>query len=185
MSKYEINHPRYRGQHGATPLQYLLFAVLALGGIALGFQLYNQGSASSKAMTIVQNNASLRAAVTAWSGNRPVFTGVSASQVVKTKKLPSNLIDAAGTGIQTDYGPVTIAAASVNGGTDNAYTMTYAAIPTSICDSLVKTAAEDAAAIVVGTSTVKDATTTFDTATATNACNAATQQNVALTYTGS
>lgn len=169
-------------QMGATPLQFALFGILALGLFYTIFTTFNQGSGFGKSLTIVQTNSGVVTGVKAIVGPRPIYTGLTTQVGAESGKLPTSVIDAAGTGLQTDYGTITLAPTSLNGGTDNGFSVTYTQLPNDVCLTLANSASEEAHTIVRGATTLKDNSTTFSATTASAACN--TVADMTISYIG-
>src|SRR5690606_23605866 len=87
------------------------------------------------------------------------YTGLTSAVLIQTRNAPTDMINGSGataTLVNAFGGTVTLAAANYNGGTDNAFEVTFSDVPTSVCNSLVSQAQSSFPLIEVDSTTVKD-----------------------------
>lgn len=156
--------------------------ILALIGLALGLAPLVRGDQKT---TEVQQQVGQIASQTQALG-RGKYTGITEATLVNAGKVPAGWVNAAGTGINhADGGAVTIAAANVNGGTDNGAALTFTDVSKSSCVSVLTNSQENFAEI--GTNIVP-AAKAFGAAPMTaaqivTACTPASGDKVTMTLT--
>ena len=157
-----------RNQRGATTLELLFWsigAIAIIGLAAIAFITYqgNQRVATTQAQ-IMELSGAIKGLYP-----DPNYNGVTPKQIVDAKKAPAGM--ASGTTLVSRFGSiVAIAPAAYNGGTDNAFQITYPGVPTSECNSLIGGLGQNFVELRVGTTVVKDATTPINSAAVTTAC---------------
>ena len=148
--------------------------VLAVIGTILGVAIGSFGTASSgtRSYSAAQNLTNLQAGIRKLYP-APNFTGLNAATIVQAGKAPDSMVGAGNTLVGQWGGTVTLAPADYNGGTSNAFTVTYPGIPQEECNDLIATVAPNFVTVVIGTSTVKDdaAGTALTTGSVVTACN--------------
>lgn len=173
----------FKQQRGLTLIELTLGIAIVLVVITIGILVYNGLQQSSRSYSGESGLLALVAGVKQVNPN-PSYTGLSATVIINAKKAPSNMVN--GTALVNPWGgAVTLAPANYNGGTANAFAVTYNSIPASECNTIVNAVAPNFQVITVGTTTVKDeaAGTNPTAATVSTACNNGTN-NVVFTAAG-
>lgn len=177
--------PRYKakGRQSGYGLIELMLSVLVIaiviGGVVATYFLVNSGASATRHQ---QQLLSLVGGVKDIY-RTPTYAGVSAAQLIQTKKAPPNMVSGTGgsaTLTNPWSGTITIAATNVGAGTDNGFIITTPQIPTSECNSIVSALETNFTEIAVNGTTVKDQATPLNTQTLTTAC-AANVNVIALT----
>ncbi len=160
----------------------MVVIVILLGGV---FMLFNGGLAGSKGIV---HNQQLTGLVAGVKGiyTSPAYTGISANQIITAGKAPSNMIVGAGAAATLSNpwgGGVTLASANYGAGTNNAFAITDAQVPTAECNTVVNGVGPSFQVIKVGSTTVKDdsAGTVLTPASVVTACAAAGSNTVVFT----
>lgn len=152
-----------RNQQGLTLIELLLVLVVVLAIAVVGFVTFGQTSANQRAQAGQQALLSVSSGVRALS-NGPNYTGITEAVLVTAGKAPSNLVNAAGTGINNPWGgAITVLAKNVNGGSSNGFMVCMTAVPRDECNSVIASTASGYPMISAGT-TACPATTTLPTA---------------------
>lgn len=176
-----------KGQAGLSLIELLFSIAIVAVVLTVAVVAYNNVTGKNNALTEGRNIITLQGNVKTMVPN-PNYTGITEALVVQAGNVPSNMINAAGTGISNAWGgAVTIASADVNGGTANGFTITYPSVPRQECNNIVTSVGDAFQVISVGGTAVKDdfaatpvALTTA--ATVTNCDN--TSNTVVLTTAG-
>lgn len=156
-------------QRGATILELALWSAGALVVIALAAYGYLKFSENNRTAATQQQLLDLQSGIRQLYVD-PNFNGLTPAQIINSGKSPSGM--ASGTNLVNKWGGiVTLAAASLNGGTDNAFAIGFPQVPRAECNSLISGLAQNFSVITVGSTTVKDASTPVNPATVTTACN--------------
>jgi len=159
-------------------LSVLVIAII-IGGVIGIYYLVNSGANATRHQ---QQLLSLVGAVKDIY-RTPTYAGVSATQVIQTKKAPPNMVSGTGSGATLTNpwsGTITIASTNVGAGTDNGFVITTPQIPTSECNSIVAALETNFVEVDVNGTTVKDQATPLDPAALTTAC-ASNVNTIALT----
>jgi len=140
-----------RRQQGLTLIELLLVLVVVLAIAVVGFVTFGQTSASQRAQAGQQALLSVSSGVKALS-NGPNYTGITEATLVTAGKAPSNLVNAAGTGINNPWGgTVTVLAKTVNGGSaGNAYMVCMNQVPRDECNTIVASSHSSFAMVSAG-----------------------------------
>lgn len=157
-------------QSGLTLIELTLGIALVLVVIGIGILVYNGRQQSSHSYSGESGLLALVAGVKQINPN-PSYTGLTTGVIISAKAAPSNMVN--GTELVNDWGgAVTVAATNYNGGTGNAFAVTYESVPSSECNTLVNAVAPNFQVIIVGKTTVKnEAAGTYPTAaTVATAC---------------
>jgi prepilin-type N-terminal cleavage/methylation domain-containing protein len=154
-----------------------LLVALAIIGVLLFFVLRNKDSATNTGLSnaqVTQTSAIVNALVKKVVTNGD-FTGLTTQKAIDSQQLPSDAIKN-GAIVNAFNGAITVAAANWGTGTNNAVAVTFTGIPGSACKPLVTALSGDnsVVGITVGTTVLKNATTTFSESAAITPCNNAT-----------
>lgn len=121
---------------GFTLVEILLVVgFIALASIGI-YAVYSKVQTSSKANEEGKNLETMRAGIKNLYGGQTNYTGLSATVVAQAKVAPLSMINVGNTLRNSFGGAVTITPVSVNGGTNNAFSITYANIPADVCVKL-------------------------------------------------
>lgn len=121
-------------QKGWTLAEFGLVTVLMIVGVAAVFGAYAATSSSAKERDAFVELGMLQNGVHSIYAGQGSYTGVAVSDLIAGKIVNGKYLDSAGTGIIHPFnGDVTIAVASVNGGTDNGFTIAFADLPAEAC----------------------------------------------------
>lgn len=162
----------------------MVIIVLLLAGV---FALFNGGLAGGKSIVHNQQLTGLIAGVKGIYTS-PAYTGISANQIITAGKAPTNMVVGAGAAATLNNpwgGGVTIASGNFGAGTNNAFVISDAQVPTAECNTVVSGVGPSFVKIAVGATVVKDdsAGTTLTTANVVTACAAAGSNTVVFTAT--
>lgn len=174
---------------GFTLIEVLLVVgFIALAGIGV-YVVYNKVQTGNAANTEARNIDTLRAGVKNIYGGQVNYNGLTETVLLNARVVPDNMRDGStGTSIFNTFGGlVTIAPVAFNGGTNNAFSITYAKVPADVCAKLVTTGGNGFNRVVVGTTTVKDTSAstgnTLNVAGTATACAADTGAGLTLVFT--
>jgi type II secretory pathway pseudopilin PulG len=132
---------RKAAQGGFTLVEFIIVVALIIGGSILVFNY----SASAKVSAHVQaesgNIGAINGRIKNMFVSRPNYATLDNTLLIAAKAFPSNMVNdpsTPATGVNNVWGgTVTVAPASVNAGTNNGYTFTYAKVPQAECVDLV------------------------------------------------
>jgi hypothetical protein len=116
----------------------LALAVLAIGLIA-AFETFGTASSGASSQAVQQNIQAVFSAVSTDFASSPNnFTGFNTTDAIQTGIVPSGWVPTGqATAVQDPWGgAVTFGVASINGGTNNGWTMTLANVPEVSCSSI-------------------------------------------------
>lgn len=181
MKRITNNRPRGHKAGGFSLIELLLVLAVLVGLIVGGFVLYQQNAEGVRSDQAQKQLLGLRSGI-ARLYTTPTYTGISAATIINAGQAPSNMVN--GTNLQAPWGgAVTVAAANWNGGTDNAFTITFANVPRSECNTMASAVQNSFVGVTVGTTVIKNATTQFNSGTLATAC-ANDSNNLVYTATG-
>jgi type II secretory pathway pseudopilin PulG len=169
----QYNLPKKRRQKGFTLAEILFGLVIIIAGAVIALTAFNQANSSQEGKEAQDQITQILGAVRkVYPG--PSYNGVSATSLVNRGVAPSTMVS--GTTLVNTYGgTVTLAAASVASGTDNAVTITFPQVPRAECNVIIAQTHSLFGRVVVGTTSVKDqfaaTPSAFNSATMETACN--------------
>lgn len=162
-----------KAKKGFTLVEILLvvgFIAIATIGIYVVYQKVNEGGQTN---TEARNLDTIRAGVkNLWGVNRDYSTLTDAG-VIAARIPPSSMTNngTAATMQNSFGGAVTVAPVSRNGGSNNAFTITYNNVPAGVCTKLVPTSGAQFDEVTVGGTVVKAyGTNTLNAATTATSC---------------
>ena len=165
MKSYQL---KKKGK-GFTMIELLIgVAFIAIAGLAV-LALYNRMQSSANADETRKQILAVQTGIREQYPNANK-TGLNIGTLVTAKKIPEPMVNGAGASNKWG-GAVTVAVASVNGGTNNGYAISFADVPSGECNSVVTGLLSNFPEIAVGATTVKDAATTPDSDDIANACD--------------
>jgi len=175
-----------RKQRGSALIPYiiglLISAILAGSGI-YAYQYVNQAKADAD----IQEISALRAATVKLAANQGGnFASIDTATVAGLGFFPANRVSVSGsttTVLNQWKGTITVAAASIaSSGSNDALAFTYTGYPTDACKEVVQSAAQIAAVVSIGGTTVKANGGNLNVATMITQCNAGAD-NATIVYT--
>lgn len=134
----------------------LALAVLVIGIIGY-FTMFQSASQSANAQSTQQSIESIFSTMEQQFATNPNFTGLTAASAATAGVFPSTWVSGTGTStvVQDPWGgAVTLAAAAVNGGTDNGWTLTVPNVPEAECTQVASFYTPQTASITVGSTSV-------------------------------
>lgn len=169
MKGIKVVRPMGRKAKGFSLIELLLVLAVAVLLIVVGFVLYQQNAEGARSDQAQKQLLGLRSGI-ARLYTTPNYTGISAASIITAGQAPSNMVN--GNALQGPWGgAVTVAAANWNGGTANAFTITFNNVPRSECNTMAAAVQNNFVGITVGSTAVKNATTAFNSTTLATACN--------------
>jgi hypothetical protein len=167
----------------------LVFVVMAVGAV-YAFGGFNSTSQQQNGQNLEQETSQLIAAINTAYGSVPDFSALTASSAEINQYAPSTWQFASGgtNFILPEGGTATLAPASVNGGTNNGYTLTLGALNPSECSTMGDFAISQLSSITVNSATASNpayggSSTTWPQNLSAN-CTAGSTNTVALTVVG-
>lgn len=128
-----MNSNTKQKQKGFTLVELMI--AIAIAGVLLIalFAIVRSVRQSAAVSAETSNVQALLSGVHSIYPSTSIYTGVSSLQLITAAKVPTNMLDAAGTGLVNSwFGAVTIAPDLANGGFD----ISYANVPASTCIEL-------------------------------------------------
>jgi len=175
---------------GFTLIEILLVVgFIALAGIGV-YIVYDKVTTSQAVNTENRNVDTIRAGAKNIYAGAKDYTGISQAVLANAKVVPDSMLTTSGTPPSTTInssfgGTIAVAPVAFNGGTNNAFTLTFSAVPADVCSRFVTTAAASFNKVVAGAQTVKDTSSTtgnaIDVSKAATGCAAAANTVVVLT----
>jgi prepilin-type N-terminal cleavage/methylation domain-containing protein len=166
-----------RPQRGFSLLEVALVLVVILLGAGAILSAYTGTKSAADANNESKNiNTILAGVKRIYAGTRG-YTGLANTVLINGGGAPTNMIS--GTNLTNAYGgAVTVAPTNISGGTNNAFTITYAGVPGPDCTALVNQVSQTFSVIVVGTTNVKTlAAPQLDVPGLTTACSGGGNSN--------
>lgn len=152
MRHYNI--PSKKRQKGFTLAEILFALVIIIAAAVIALTAFGQANSSQEGKEAQDQLTQVLGAVRkTYPG--PNYNGVSASSLVTRGVAPTTMVSGSSL-VNTYGGTVTVAAASVASGTDNAVAITFPQIPRAECNVIVNQTHALFGRVVVGTTTVKD-----------------------------
>lgn len=149
-----------------------MMIVIALIAVLLGIALimYFNANSGGRAYNAQSGLLQLQTAVRTINPS-PAYTGINEQILIDSDKAPSNMVSG-NTLTNVWGGTVTVGPESINGGTDNAFSVTYGSVPRNECSTIVASVSQNFAEISVEGTTVRDAANPNpSSATVVSACN--------------
>ena len=138
---------------GGNPiLNFILGLALVVGGVIAAYVMYNSGNTSATASnTASYINMMISNTQNDFANNPGNFAGFNNTAAIEAGIPPTTWVP---TGQKTSIvdpwgGAVTFAVASVNGGTNNGYTMTLANVPANVCAQIATIYTQQTASISI------------------------------------
>lgn len=150
--RHNLKNPKH--QAGLTLVELLIGVGIILVIIGGALALAPLVRADNQTAGLQQQVAQIASQTQALG--RGNYNGLTEAVLVQSGKVPAAWVNSAGTGINhADGSTVTVAAANVNGGTDNGALLTFTAVRKSSCVSVLTNAQANFA--VIGTDVVASA----------------------------
>jgi len=154
MNNVRSVQPIHSRQRGLTLIELIIFILLL--GVAFAV-IFTQAGGIQGAFNSYAYKTQLETVVSCIeSRGKSVgsYTGISSLSLVQTRCAPTNMIN--GNTLQSEFGPVVINPQSLDGGNDNAYSVSYAGVPPQVCSNLVSSSLQSYRTINVAGVAVKD-----------------------------
>lgn len=174
------NMKQFSRQGGFSMIELsLALLVIAMLSVPI-YYIYKSTSESAKVEAEITNVQGISSAIRrSWRASSD-FTGLSESTLISRKQMPEKMVS--GTTLMAFGGGVTVTPGSVNGGSNNAFTITYSMVPTSGCLDFLAGVSGGFSIVMVGGTTIKSTTQSYNQAAAQTSCNGA--ETVAVVLTG-
>lgn len=159
-------------QRGFSLFETMLVAVIMLVAITVIYNVFIKSKSQSDANNEATQITSIMAGVKSTYGGRQGFAGLTTTVMINSGGFPANMVS--GTNVSNVWGgAVTVAAANIAPGTNNAFAITYTSVPQVECTALVSQVAGVFRIVTVGGTAVKTTTAPeLDVTALTTACAA-------------
>lgn len=170
-------------RQGGYTLPELIIGALVAGALALiFFGAYKYFVVDAKVKAEISNQQLISGAIRDdWKASND-YAGLSAAGMIIRKRVPEKMITNAT--LQNRWGgSVSVDPGSINGGTNNAFSITYNNVPVDACLNFVAGAVDGYAQVTIDGTAVKTPTSSYNQGTAANACGSA-PESVTVVLTG-
>lgn len=141
-------------QAGFSMVELLMVFAVILGAAVLVFVAYPKVKDNQAAATENTNLSTLQAGIKSLYSGKSNFAGVTPTVLLNAQVVPNTMIN--GANIVNTWGQtVTIASASLGGVPNNAYSISYSAVPQGPCVKLVSAAGLNFDTVSVNSTAIK------------------------------
>lgn len=171
--------PRQQGGYSLIELLIVIGIVIALVAAVILFRpaVMNLAKSFQSSMRITSTGESLAQAFRTANGD---YSTLSNTNAINGRWIPDAWVQ--GTNLRNEWGgAITLSSSNLDSGTNNAYQILTAGVPTTACSRIVESAGMSMETVTVGTTVVKAfGATTIAPGTLATACAAANSVSIAL-----
>jgi type II secretory pathway pseudopilin PulG len=184
-----FNLKKKNAARGFTLIEILLVVgFIALLSIGI-FMTYNKVQSGNVANTEARNIATIQAGIKNIYAGSVDYSTITVTALLQAYVVPDSMRSPAGAAatqiMNTFGGTVTVAPTAFNGGTNNAFDITYNNVSLDVCSKLASVAGQNFNKVLVGGTAVKDTSAglmNIDPAATATACAAGAATGVAMDF---